>query len=74
VAYSKQQVQAVLKSILKPEQIESLGTPRAIEEAAVKLFMEDEMYNSQECVDILREALCDLRDSGSLNYKPASKE
>jgi hypothetical protein len=69
VAYSKKQVQAVLESILKPEQIESLGTPRAIEEAAVKLFIEDEMYNSQEYVDILREALCDLRDSGSLNYQ-----
>lgn len=69
MAYSKKQVQAVLESILKPEQIESLGTPRAIEEAAVKLFIEDEMYNSQEYVDILREALCDLRDSGSLNYQ-----
>lgn len=74
MAYSKKQVQAVLKSILKPEQIESLGMPRAIEEAAIELFLQDEMYNSQEYVDILREALSDLRDSGSLNYQSTTKE
>lgn len=74
MAYSKKQLRNVLGSILKVGQIKSLGIPRAIEEAAVTLFMQDEIYNSQEYVDILREALCDLRDSGSLNYQSASKE
>lgn len=74
MAYSKKQLQEVLISILKPEQIEGLGMPKAVDEAAIILFMQDEIYSSQEYVNILREALCDLRDSGTFNYLSATKE
>jgi hypothetical protein len=74
ITYSKKQLQKVLISILKPEQIEGLGIHKAAEEAAITLFIQDGMYSSQEYVDVLRQAICDLRDSGCFNYASATEE
>ena len=69
MAYSKQKLREVLEVMLNKEKLESLGFPRATEEAAIKLFLDQGFWNSDEYINIVREALIDLRDNGSFNYQ-----
>jgi hypothetical protein len=69
MAYSKQKLIEVLEVILNKEKIDSLGLPRATEEAAIELFLDQGIWNSDEYISIIREALIDLRDNGSFNYQ-----
>lgn len=68
MSYSKEVLTALVKSILGETQVEALGLPRAVEESAIVLFLQE----SSNTTDLLmiREALVDLRQAGSFNFTP----
>lgn len=68
MAYSKSELNKALVNILSLKSVNSLGTTRSVEEAAIQLFLNDDAH--QEAVSIIKEALSDLRDFGRLIYLP----
>lgn len=68
--YSKDNLKLVVKSIIGSDQLATLGLPRSVVEAALKLFM-DSSKNLGE-VEVIRAALNDLRKNGCFNFTPNS--
>lgn len=69
--YSKEELQHTLEQILDVEQVEALGTTRAVEEAAIQLFLNYDAHDYP--TTIIKESLSDLRDFGSFRYSPKRK-
>lgn len=72
MAYGKEELQHTLEQILDAEQVEAIGITRAVEEAAIQLFLNDDAHD--HAITIIKESLSDLRDFGSFRYAPIAKE
>ena len=59
--------EAVLSQVSKG-QLEALGLPRAIEEAALVIFIGQYHVDFSRETEVLREALINLREQGALKY------
>lgn len=66
MAYGKAELKNTLEQILDAEQVDALGVSRAVEEAAIQLFLNIDAH--KEAVSIIRESLSDIRDFGSFKY------
>tara|TARA_R110001583_G_scaffold162327_2_gene314488 strand:- start:8281 stop:8514 length:234 start_codon:yes stop_codon:yes gene_type:complete len=71
MAYGKEELRSAVEQILDAEQFEAIGMPRAVEEAAIQLFLNDDAHDY--AVRIIKESLSDLRDFGSFRYAPSVK-
>ena len=66
MAYGKKELKKILIQILDIEQVESLGITRAVEEAAIQLFLNDDAH--ELTINVIKESLSDIRDFGSFKY------
>ena len=66
MTYRKDEIELATRTILSEGQVGSLGLPRAVEESAIQLFLNEDAH--AEAVAIIREALSDLRDFGSFKF------
>jgi hypothetical protein len=64
--YGKTELKNTLEKILDTEQVEALGVSRAVEEAAIQLFLNDDAH--EETVTIIKESLTDIRIGGNFKY------
>lgn len=66
MAYTKNRLLAAVAKVVGVAQVESLGLPRATEEAAIIHFL-DQSEDETEA-SLVREALTDLRSIGSFQF------
>jgi hypothetical protein len=70
MAYGKQELQNTLEQILSNDHVEAIGITRAVEEAAIQLFLNDDA--DERAIIIIKESLSDLRDFGSFRFSPTT--
>jgi hypothetical protein len=66
--YSKEKITLLVKKIVGEHQLESLGLPRAAEEAALMIFLNQKEYISKEEQSLIREYLLELKERGFIKF------
>ena len=68
MTYSKDELNKVILEILGAKQVVSLGPVRALEESAVKLFLDGSLDDNDLHVRMVKDALSDIREFGCFRY------
>ena len=64
--YRKEELEKSVNTIIGQEIFSSLTLPRATEEAAIVLFLNDDAHD--EAIQLIKEAVSDLRDFGHFKF------